>query len=109
LTSLALGRTNPMPRRPRYSAHPDANQGEIVDALRACGFLVVNVSRWLPIPDLFVWGEDILHGCARWTAWELKTEDGKLTKLQRKIMDEWPNAYLLSRDTDTILREYGRI
>jgi hypothetical protein len=89
-----------MARRPRYAPHPDENQGEIVDALRACGFLVVNVSRWLPLPDLFVWGWDQAHSCTRWTAWEIKTDVGKLTKVQRDLM---------GRDAETVLREYGRI
>lgn len=95
--------------RPKHNAHPDANQQEIVDTLRACGFLVVNVSRWCSIPDLFVWGWSDRHEMALWTAPEIKTEKGGLTDTQQKLMEQYPGAYLLAREPDDILREYGRI
>jgi len=110
LTSLALGRTNPMPRRPRYSAHPDANQGEIVERLReTMPCWIIDVSRFLPTPDIIVWSYDVRLDLWRWTLWEIKTEKGKLTAKQRKLLAEWPGAILIARTEDDVLREYGRV
>ena len=64
--------------RPKYNAHPDANQPGIIAGLEKAGFLVINVSRWLPIPDLFVFGWHV-DGPGYWTAWEVKTDAGDLT------------------------------
>lgn len=93
--------------RPKYGAHPDSNQPGIIADLERLGFLVVNVSRWLPIPDLFVWGWDI-DGPGCWTAWEVKTETGQLTKFQQWFMEKWPGAVGLARSTEDILCAYER-
>ena len=93
--------------RPRRNVHPDSNQPEIVADLERLQFLVLNVSRWLPIPDLFVWGECI-DGRTFWTAWEVKTEAGKLTKFQQWFIDRWPGAVQEARMTEDILKYYGR-
>lgn len=94
--------------RPRYNPHPDANQPEIVKNLRELGFTVKNVSRWLSIPDIYVCGYDRRRHERRWTAWELKTEDGDLTEAQQAEMEEHPGDILLARTTEDILREYGQ-
>ena len=93
--------------RPKYDAHPDANQPDIIADLKRLGFLVINVSRWLPIPDLFVWGEHV-NGQRFWTAWEVKTAEGKPTKFQQWFIDRWPGAVQIARTTEDILRHYGR-
>lgn len=93
--------------RPHRAARPDANQAEIIDDLERLGFLVINVSRWLPIPDLFVWGEDV-NGMTRWTAWEIKTEAGALTSEQQRFIDRRPGAVQVARMTEHILCAYGR-
>jgi len=95
--------------RPKYNPHPDKNQGEIVQALQDCGFLVVNVSRWCSIPDLFVWRWSERHQMNLWMAPEIKTEDGDLTETQEKLMAQYPGAYLLTREPEDVLREYGLI
>jgi len=94
--------------RPRRSAHPDANQPGIIADLRRLGFLVANVSAYLPTPDIFVFGWDI-DGPACWTAWEIKTETGKPTPAQQEFMDRWPGAIRVARSVDDILSAYGRI
>ena len=96
--------------RPRYNPHPDANQGEIIQALHdTVPCLIIDVSRFLATPDILVWAYDIRLGVWRWTLWEIKTDKGKLTAKQKKIMNDWPEAILLARTSDDILREYGRL
>ena len=92
--------------RPRRAVKPDTNQPQIVADLEACGFLVMNVSRWLSTPDLFVWGQTP-EGFEFWSAWEIKVPGGKLTRTQRKFMATWPGAVLEARSVDDILAHYG--
>lgn len=94
--------------RPRYNPHPDKNQPEIVHELEQLGFWVINVSRWLPTPDLFVCGYDARRQEHRWTAWEIKTEDGKLTAEQEETLIEHLDELFLARSTEDILNEYGQ-
>jgi len=99
-----------MARRPRYSAHPDANQAEIVEYVKATmPCWILDVSKFMPTPDLLVWAYDVRQDRWRWSLWEIKTETGKLTAKQRKLLAEWPSAILVARSEDDILREYGRI
>jgi len=93
--------------RPRYP-HPDANQAEIVQALQACGFLVLDVSRTLTTPDILVWGYHI-DGPGYWTAWEIKTDTGEFTAQQREFMDAHPGAVQIARKAEDVLDAYGRI
>jgi len=100
----------PMPRRPRYSAHPDANQGEIVQGVRAAGLpLVLDVSQHLAVGDVFTWGYSLAHSLPMWMLWEIKTAEGKLTEVQRAFMALHEGAVLEARDWETILRWYGRL
>ena len=94
--------------RPRYNPHPDGNQPEIVEQLRDAHFWVLNVSRWLSTPDLFVCGYDANRGERRWTAWEVKTPDGKLTEEQERTLAEREGDLLVARTIDDILHEYGQ-
>lgn len=99
-----------MARRPRYSAHPDANQPEIVQNLReTMPCWIIDVSQYLPTPDILVWAYDVRRDCWRWTFWEIKTEKGKLTAKQRKLLETWPGAILVAQTSDDILTEYGRV
>ena len=94
--------------RPRRSAHPDANQAEIVADLRRLAFLVIDVSPWLLTPDIFVWGWGT-NSPPYWTAWEIKTDKGKLTDRQQAFIDRWPPGTIqVARTTEDILRAYGR-
>jgi len=90
--------------------HPDANQAEIVEQVKASmPCWILDVSRFLSTPDILVWAYDVQRDTFRWTLWEIKTETGKLTTTQRKLLAEWPGAILVARSADDILREYGRI
>ena len=95
-----------MARRPRYP-HPDANQSDIIRALEECGFLVLDVSRILATPDIFVWGHHI-DGPVCWTAWEIKTDTGTLTDEQQTFMDAHPGAVQIARHVEDVLDAYGR-
>ena len=94
--------------RPKYDAHPDANQPDIIADLERLGFLVINVSAWLLTPDIFVWGWGT--NCPPyWTAWEIKTDKGALSKRQQDFIDLWPPGTIrVARTTEDILRHYGR-
>lgn len=95
-------------RRPKHAARPDANQLAIVRRLGQLGFLVINVAPYLSTPDLFVWGYDADLDQHRWTAWEIKTDKGTLTKSQQVFMQMWPGAIKVCRSLDDILKAYGQ-
>lgn len=95
-----------MSKRPRYRPHPDSNQPEIVQQLEQLGYWVINVSRWLPTPDLFVCGFDVRRKEHRWTAWEVKVDGGKLTDAQKDALALHPGDLLVARSLDDILEEY---
>jgi hypothetical protein len=68
-----------------YARRVDANHGEIGDALRACGFLVLDLSRFGEgVPDYLV-----KHG-GFWSFIEVKTRQGKLTPDQQTFSELWP-------------------
>jgi hypothetical protein len=99
-----------MARRPKYAPKPDANQGKLVkDLHEAMSCWIIDVSRFLPTPDILVWAYDLRLDRWRWTLWEIKTESGKLTAKQQELLDEWPSAILVARCADDVLREYGRL
>ena len=77
---------------PRWAARTDANQAEIVEALRAAGAVVEVTSRvGQGFADLVV-GK---HG--RVWFMEVKTDKGKLTEAEREFMDRWHDNYVIVR------------
>jgi len=102
--------------RPRYMAHPDKNQGQIIQDLHdSIPCLVDDVSNTASTHDIEVWAQDIRTGRWRWTKWEIKDAkdhkraEKKLTGAQRKRMQDWPGSVLLAISADDILKEYGRL
>ena len=77
---------------PRWDARTDANQAEIVEALRAAGAVVLILSR-------------VGQGCADLAVgkggkvWfmEVKTEKGKLTPAEKEFQDMWQDNYVIVR------------
>ena len=65
----------------RLKARTDANQIEVVKALRKIGAAVYVIG--LPV-DLLVWHRGVLHLV------EVKVEGGTYTKQQEKFLAEWP-------------------
>ncbi len=76
----------------RLAARTDANQKEIVEALRAVGAVVLVLSR-------------VGQGCAdlavgkHGKVWfmEVKTEKGKLTPMEKDFMELWQDNYVIVR------------
>ena len=89
---------------PRWAAKVDANQAEIVSALRAVGASVLVLSR-------------VGQGCADLAAGfrgvtyflEVKTDKGKLTTPEREFMDEWRGHYAIVRTPEEALKAIGAI
>jgi len=95
-------------KRPRYTKR-DANQQEIVDALRRLGFFVLDLADvGGRVLDLFVCG---LNGAGewRWLAVEIKTFAGRLTAKQKQFFEEWPDApAIVAQTTEDVIAWYAR-
>ena len=87
---------------PRWAARTDANQAEIVEALRAAGAVVLILSR-------------VGQGCADLAVgkggkvWfmEVKTEKGKLTPAEKEFQDMWQDNYVIVRTPEEALKAIG--
>ena len=88
----------------RLAARTDANQKEIVEALRAVGASVLVLSR-------------VGQGCADLAVGirghtyflEVKTDSGKLTPAEQEFMQMWRGHYAIVRTPDEALRAIGVI
>lgn len=74
----------------------DSNHGEIVQALRACGWLIADTSRLPNFVDLV----GLRDGKIR--LFEIKSAKGKFTESQDKLMAQWPVIVL--RDIADVAR-----
>jgi len=86
----------------RYAAKTDANQAEIVAALRAVGASVLVLSRvGQGVADLAVGirGETFFL--------EVKTDKGKLTPREQEFMEGWRGHYAIVRTPEEALRAIG--
>lgn len=64
-----------------FAARVDANHAEIRDALRQCGYLLIDAYRQGDgCPDMFV-----LSKSRRWVAFEIKSPGGKLTPAEEEL------------------------
>jgi len=97
-----------MTNRPRRNSHRDANQQEIVDGLRRCGYEVIDVSAFIGEFDLLVYGLDWRTQEHAWKAIEIKTDTGELTDKERVFQEEHPGAVTTARTVGGVLGEYGR-
>ena len=88
----------------RWAAKVDANQAEIVEALRQVGASVLVLSR-------------VGQGCADLAAGirgetfflEVKSGKGKLTPAEQEFMDKWRGHYAIVRTPEEALRAIGVI
>jgi len=94
--------------RPRRSSQRDANQQEIVDGLRVCGYFVFDVSALCPWADLLVYGPDLRTHEDEIRLFEVKTPDGVLTDEERRIQQEYPGMVQTVRSLADALLSYGR-
>ena len=87
---------------PRWDAKTDANQAEIVEALRAVGASGLVLSRvGQGCADLAV-GR---HGFTYFL--EIKTDKGKMTPAEQEFMDTWRGHYAIVRTPEEALRAIG--
>lgn len=98
------------PMRPRHPK-PDRNQAEIVRDFRDLGFEVLNISAICSYADIVVWGIDIKRGAATlvWKMFEIKTDDGELTDIEREFQAYRPGAVQTIRCIEDGLRAFGRL
>ena len=81
----------------RRAARTDANQAEIVKALRKIGCAVEFIGK--PV-DLLVCGGQP----KRTVLIEVKTEDGRRTKAQESFWDTWPGELYEARTPEDAIR-----
>jgi hypothetical protein len=87
-----------MPRR------TDANQAEIVAALRGLGCAVLDLHGvGGGVPDLLVCSPD---GRRLWLV-EVKSAVGELSQRQRRWRLSWPGRVVVYRTMDDVLRDLG--
>jgi len=100
--------------RPRRNSHRDANQQDIVDGLRRCGYEVIDVSAFIGEFDLLVFGPELVdYGKFSayndvWKAIEIKTDTGELTDKERTFQEEHPGAVTTARTVEGVLSCFGR-
>ena len=98
-----------MTNRPRRNSHRDANQGEIVEGLRLCGYWVFDVSAWFAFADLLVWGLDWRTQEKELRLFEVKTATGTLTPTERQFQEDHPGLVQTVRRLEDCLMSYGRV
>lgn len=94
----------------RTAAKVDANQPEIVQALRQAGFHVCVTSRLGDgFPDLVVTGNNRHTGQIEALLVEVKTAKGKLTPDERDFLSAYPDdgPYIIARTFDDVLTWFG--
>lgn len=91
-----------MSKIPKYAAKRDANEAEIVRALRDIGATVIHLSA-PSVPDLLVgWREATF-------LLEVKAAKGTLTEPEQDFFDTWRGQAAIVRSVDDALRAIGAI
>lgn len=82
----------------RHAARTDANQAEIVKALKRVGVSV----EYIKLPfDLVIFNPRSME-----TAFvEVKTEEGRLTKQQEEFISRWPGRIYIVRSAEDAVRQ----
>ena len=82
----------------RHAARTDANQAEVIKALKRVGVSV----EYIKLPFDLV----IFNPRRQETAFvEVKTEDGRLTKAQDDFISRWPGRIYVVRSADDAIRQ----
>lgn len=93
--------------RTKHAGKVDANQADIVKALRKAGASVLSLSMLgHGVPDLLVGRQGGNPGM--WLM-EVKGPNGKPTKHQVKFIDAWPHPVHIVRTADEALRLVGAL
>jgi hypothetical protein len=82
---------------PRWAAKKDTTHGPVIDALIACGWYVMDVSRAPLVIDL------IIAKAGRVVIVEVKSRSGRITKRQADIFAEWPGETAILRSVKDVL------
>ena len=87
---------------PAYAKKVDANQAQIVEALRAAGASVTDLSRFgHGVPDLLVGYNRKVY------LLEVKSADGKLTPAEERWQNEWRGQSAVVRTVEQALYVIG--
>jgi hypothetical protein len=92
-----------MSRIPKYAAKRDANEAEIVEALRGIPGTKVILRSVKGEPDLDVGYKETNYKL------EVKSAKGKLTAAEQEFFDTWPGQCAVVRSVDEALRVIGAI
>lgn len=92
-----------MPRH--YARKTDANQAAIVNGLRAVGATVLSAHRaGSDVPDLIVGYQGVTY------LMEIKTDEGRLSDGQRKVIGAWRGGpAVVVRTLDEAFRAIGAV
>jgi hypothetical protein len=86
----------------------DANQIEIIQALRDAGYTVEPLHMvGVGVPDILVGGVDRVAGEPRTWLMEIKTDKGKLTKHQIAWRQTWRGQYAVVRTVGEAMAVVG--
>ena len=89
---------------PAYAKKVDANQAQIVEALRAAGASVTDLSRFgQGVPDLLVGYNRRVY------LLEVKSADGKLTPAEERWQNEWRGQSAVVRTVEQALYVIGAL
>jgi hypothetical protein len=89
---------------PAYAKKVDANQAQIVEALRAAGASVTDLSRFgHGVPDLLVGYNRRVY------LLEVKSADGKLTPAEERWQNEWRGQSAVVRTVEQALYVIGAL
>lgn len=93
--------------RPHRTTHRDSNQGEIVQALRALGYTVWDISPLPGLCDIAVYGYNPNRDAYEWLLFEIKTPEGRLSQEQETAIEQ---GYVkLARSAEDVLRAFRRV
>ena len=91
-----------------YARRKDANQNDITAMAGACGFIVLDCSRFGDnFPDVIV-AFEVSPSVWRVDMWEIKTAKNKLREGQKRFFATWPGPKCVIRSDDDVRarREY---
>ena len=90
-------------------AKPDANQGPMVEHLRALGFCcIITHTLGGDALDMFVGGWNRKTKAYEWVQVEVKVPGGRLEKSEEEHLARWPDLpIIVAYDLDDVLTHFG--
>jgi len=88
---------------PRHAARTDANQAEIIEAIRLAGYFVCNTSRLGEgFPDILC-----VNHQQQVILFEIKTAAGRLTEAELRFQRDYPGLLFIVRSAEMALEYLG--